>query len=76
MEPQYGPPTYVVLAHGIRTNTLDMDKFGEIRSQMLQDNRPFIPQAEIKYIGWLTRSTPTKSATTIIVEFTRPGDAN
>ncbi|KAH7111337.1 hypothetical protein B0J11DRAFT_498685 [Dendryphion nanum] len=69
-------PTYGVLAHGIRTNTLDMDKFEENRSQMLQDNRPFIPQAEIKYIGWLTRSAPNKSASTIIIEFARPEDAN
>jgi len=69
-------PTYGILAHGIRTSTLDMDEFEENRSQILQDNRPFIPRAEIKYIGWLTRTAPTNSASTIIIEFTKPEDAN
>jgi hypothetical protein len=35
-----------VLTHGIRTSTMDMSKLDEIRAQILQDNRPFIPQAE------------------------------
>jgi hypothetical protein len=47
-------PTYSVLAHGIRTSTMDMNRFEDNRSQILQDNRPFIPQAEIRHIGWLT----------------------
>ncbi|KAK0263147.1 hypothetical protein LTS00_018085 [Friedmanniomyces endolithicus] len=34
-------PTYVVLAQGIRTSTMDMDKFEEVRDNILQDNRPF-----------------------------------
>jgi hypothetical protein len=69
-------PTYGVLAHGIRTRTMDMDKFEENRAQILQDNRPFIPQAEIRHIGWLTRDASTKAATTITIEFTKPEDAN
>ena len=69
-------PTYGVLVHGIRTNTMDMSKFEENRKQILHDNRPFIPQAEIKHIGWLTRDASTKTATSIIIEFTRPEDAN
>jgi predicted RNase H-like HicB family nuclease len=36
-------PTFGVLAHGIRTSTMDMSKLDEIRAQILQDNRPFIP---------------------------------
>ena len=55
---------------------MDMNKFNEIRAELLQDNRPFIPQAEIKYIGWLSKSALTKSASSIIVEFTNPEDAN
>jgi hypothetical protein len=35
-----------VLTCGIRTSTMDMSKLDEIRAQILQDNRPFIPQAE------------------------------
>ncbi|OAL42831.1 hypothetical protein IQ07DRAFT_525488 [Pyrenochaeta sp. DS3sAY3a] len=69
-------PTYGVLAHGIRTSTMDMGKFEENRAQILQDNRPFIPQAEVKHIGWLTRDASAKPASTITIEFTRPEDAN
>ncbi|KAF5844146.1 hypothetical protein GGP41_008908 [Bipolaris sorokiniana] len=69
-------PTYGVLAHGIRTSTMNMDRFEDNRSQILQDNRPFIPQAEIRHIGWLTRDATAKTASTITIEFTRPEDAN
>ena len=69
-------PTFGVLAHGIRTSTMDMSKLDEIRAQILQDNRPFIPRAEIRHIGWLTRDATTKTATTITIEFTKPEDAN
>lgn len=69
-------PTYGVLVHGVRTSTMDMDKFEDNRSQILQDNRPFIPQAEIRHIGWLTRDAAAKTASTITIEFTRPEDAN
>jgi hypothetical protein len=69
-------PTYGVLAHGIRTSSMDMEKFEEIRAELLHDNRPFIPNADIKYIGWLSRAALTKAASTIIIEFTNPEDAN
>ena len=69
-------PTYGVLVHGIRTSTMEMDKFEEIRDNILQDNRPFIPRAEIKYVGWLTRNAVSKSASSVIIEFTKPEDAN
>ncbi len=68
--------TYGVIAHGIRTSSMDMEKFDQIKTEILQDNKPFIPTADIKYIGWLSRSAPTKSASSIIIEFTRPEDAN
>jgi len=55
---------------------MDMTKFEEVKDELLQDNKPFIPLADIKYIGWLSRLAPTKSASSIIVEFTRPEDAN
>jgi hypothetical protein len=69
-------PTFGVLAHSIRTSSMDLTKFEETRDQILQENRPFIPQAEIKYIGWLTRNAHTKAASSVIIEFTRPEDAN
>ncbi|KAK0260720.1 hypothetical protein LTR35_017949 [Friedmanniomyces endolithicus] len=69
-------PTYGVLAHGARTSTIIMDKFEEVRDNILQNNRPFIPKAEIKNIGWLTRTALSKSASSVIIEFTRSEDAN
>jgi hypothetical protein len=69
-------PTYGILAHGIRTSSMDIEKFDEIKAELLHDNRPFIPNADIKYIGWLSRAALTKPASTIIVEFTNPEDAN
>ena len=69
-------PTYGIIVHGIRTSAMDMDKQEENKTQILQDNRPFIPRAEIKYMGWLTRNATAKTASSIIIEFTRPEDAN
>ncbi|KAL5396857.1 hypothetical protein PMIN03_012934, partial [Paraphaeosphaeria minitans] len=69
-------PTYGVIVHGIRTSTLNMDKFEENRTQILQNNKPFIPQAKIKHIRWLTRNAPTKAASSITIEFTKAEDTN
>jgi hypothetical protein len=68
--------TYGIIAHGMRTSTMDMDRFEELREQILLDNKPFIPQAEIRYVGWLTRNAPTKAASSIVIEFSKPEDAN
>ena len=69
-------PAYGVLAHGIRTSSIDMERSYELREGLLQHNKPFIPNAEIKYIGWLTKSSASKSASSVIVEFARAEDAN
>jgi hypothetical protein len=53
-----------------------MSRFEENRARILQENKPFIPSAEIRHIGWLTRNASAKTALTIIIEFTRPEDAN
>jgi hypothetical protein len=58
-----------------RTSSMDMEKFDDIRAELFLDYRSFIPNADIKYIGWPSRAALTKSASTIIVEFT-PEDAN
>ena len=40
-------------------------------------NAATIPGADIKYIGWLTKTAPsTKKATSAVVEFARPEEAN
>ena len=68
--------TYGIIAHGMRTSTIDMDRFEETRDQLLLDNKPFIPQAEIRYVGWLTRNALTKAASSVIIEFSKAEDAN
>jgi len=55
---------------------MNIEKFDEIRAKLLHNNRLFIPNADIKYIGWLLRAANTKSASTIIIEFTNLEDAN
>jgi hypothetical protein len=68
--------TYGVLAHRIRTSSMDIEKFDEIEALLLHDNKPFILNADIKYIRWLLRATLTKPASAIIIEFTSLGDTN
>jgi hypothetical protein len=68
--------TYGVLIHGIRTRTIDIKKFEETKDEILQANRVFLPTAEIKYIGWLTKEPPEKAMSSIVIEFTKPEDAN
>lgn len=69
-------PTYGVLAHGIRTSSMNMDRFTEIRDDLLQDDKAFIPRADIKYVGWLTQSASKKTASSVVVELSRAEDAN
>ena len=63
-----------IIVHGIRSRSMDMTKFEEAKDKLLQDNKPFILLADIKYIGCLLRSALTKSVSSIIVEFIRPED--
>jgi hypothetical protein len=55
---------------------MDGTRFEETRDQLLLDNKPSISQTEIKYIGWLTRNAPTKATSSVIIEFSKPEDAN
>lgn len=43
---------------------------------MLADNYTVIPNAQISYIGWLTKESTLKRASSIVVEFTEPEMAN
>ncbi|KAK1838350.1 hypothetical protein CCHR01_19028 [Colletotrichum chrysophilum] len=69
-------PTYGVLAHGVRTSSMNMDRFTEIRDDLLQDNRAFIPRADIKYVDWLNQLASKKTASLEVVELSRAEDAN
>jgi hypothetical protein len=41
-------PTYCIIVHGICTISMDMDKFDKTKAEILQDNKPFIPEEDIK----------------------------
>jgi len=42
-------PTFGVLAHGIRTGMMDVNKFKGNRARIFQDNRPFTPQVRMRH---------------------------
>ncbi|KAF2252868.1 hypothetical protein BU26DRAFT_560213 [Trematosphaeria pertusa] len=75
-DPSVQIPTYGVLAHSIRTSTMDTGKFEENRTQIPEDNRPFRPRADIERVEWLTRDTSVKTTATFAIEFTKPEDAD
>lgn len=43
-------PTYGVIAHGVRTNAMDMIKMEDFKRDILQDNKVFILAVEIRYV--------------------------
>ncbi|KIV98472.1 uncharacterized protein PV09_09717 [Verruconis gallopava] len=51
---------------------MNTERFKEVKAEILQANRAFLPTADIKYIGWLTRRPPLS----IVIKFTRAEDAN
>lgn len=69
-------PMYGILAYNIRTNTMETSKPDEIKDEILQANKPFIPNVDIKYMRWLSRSAQGKFMSSVIIEFTRAEDAN
>lgn len=69
-------PTYGVIVHGIPTNTINVKDQETTIQQILADNHTVIPKAEISHVGWLTRESPSKSASAIVVEFKEPEMAN
>jgi hypothetical protein len=69
-------PTYGVIAHGVSTNSINVKDQTATIQQILADNYTVIPRAKISYVGWLTRESPLKRASSIVVEFTDPEMAN
>jgi hypothetical protein len=69
-------PTYGVIVHGIPTHSINMKEPATAIQQMLADNHTVVPDAEITYIGWLTKESHLKRASSIVVEFTEPEMAN
>lgn len=69
-------PTYGIIVHGILTSTINIKDQKAVIQQMLADNHTVIPNAQISYIGWLTKEATLKRASSIVVEFTDPEMAN
>jgi len=69
-------PTYGVIVHGISTNSINIKHQKATIQQILADNYTVIPKAEISFVGWLTKESPHKRASSIVVEFTDPEMAN
>ncbi|KFZ20125.1 hypothetical protein V502_03342, partial [Pseudogymnoascus sp. VKM F-4520 (FW-2644)] len=69
-------PTYGVIVHGISTNSINIKDQKATIQQMLADNYTVIPRTEISYVGWLTKESTLKRASSIVVEFTDPEMAN
>lgn len=68
--------TYGAIVNGITVNTINMkDQQGTIQ-RILADNHSVIPDAEITYVGWLTKEATKKQSSSIVIEFTRPEPAN
>ena len=69
-------PTYGVIVHDVPTNSINVKDQGTAIEQILADNHTVIPNAEVSYIGWLTKEAALKRASSIVVEFTDPESAN
>jgi hypothetical protein len=69
-------PTYGVIVHGIPTNTINTKDQEATIQQILADNHTVIPNAKISYVGWLTKESTLKRASSIVLEFTEPEMAN
>ena len=69
-------PTYGVIVHDIPTNSIDVKDQRAAVEQILADNHTVIPNAEVSYIGWLTKEAALKRASSIVVEFTDPESTN
>ncbi|KAI9851871.1 MAG: hypothetical protein M1824_002466 [Vezdaea acicularis] len=69
-------PTYEVIMHGIRLDTIDMAKQTEMAMELKQWSNHVIPNAEIKYMGWLTKAGGSKKVSSMIIEFADAEDAS
>jgi hypothetical protein len=69
-------PTYGVIVHGIATNSINIKDQKATIQQILADNYTVIPKADISHVAWLTKESPLKRASSVVVEFTDPQMAN
>ncbi|EKG09001.1 Zinc finger CCHC-type protein [Macrophomina phaseolina MS6] len=68
--------TYGVIVHGVHTKSIDPSDMENTIKLLQAENKPLLPNAEIKYVGWLTKASTSKKASSLVVEFSRAEDAN
>ncbi|EKG09040.1 Zinc finger CCHC-type protein [Macrophomina phaseolina MS6] len=68
--------TYGVIVHGVHTKSIDLSDMENAIKLLQVENKPLLPNAEIRYVGWLTKASPNKKASSLVVEFSRAEDAN
>ncbi|EKG09412.1 Zinc finger CCHC-type protein [Macrophomina phaseolina MS6] len=68
--------TYGVIVHGVHTKSIDPSDMENAIKLLQAENKPLLPSAEIRYVGWLTKASTNKRASSLVVEFSRPEDAN
>ncbi|EKG09445.1 gag-like protein [Macrophomina phaseolina MS6] len=68
--------TYGVIVHGVHTKSIDPSDMDNAIKLLQAENKPLLPNAEIKYVGWLTKASTNKKASSLVVEFSRAEDAN
>ncbi len=68
-------PTYGVIVHVMRTRIVDMSNSGLVGEKIGSEDVGTIPDASITYAGWLTKAAVTKTASSLVVEFSRAEDA-
>ncbi|EKG09139.1 hypothetical protein MPH_13861 [Macrophomina phaseolina MS6] len=61
--------------HGVHRKSIDPSDMDNAIKLLQAENKPLLPNAEIKYVGWLTKAS-NKKASSLVVEFSRAEDAN
>jgi hypothetical protein len=65
------------LVHGVPVNRVNVNNQAQVIEQIMMENNCIIKGMEIKFVGWLSPKTvQNKKASSLIVEFTKPEDAN
>jgi hypothetical protein len=67
-------PTYGIIVHGVSTR-VEVSNITEVRER-IQWSNPELQNAVINYIGWLKRDVSEKRASSMVVEFDNPRDAD
>ncbi|KAF2675593.1 hypothetical protein K458DRAFT_397810 [Lentithecium fluviatile CBS 122367] len=63
--------TAEIIAHGIPTSSINTKDQEATIHQILAENHTVIPKAKLTYVGWLTKESTLKRASSIVLETKR-----